>query len=102
MNFLKSLFSGPPSDRGLYLYVKPKACQEILRIRIDTSNDLSLADSGDGYFVRKMARGNRCPFPVEMQIYFDKNRRMTDKQIENGEFVSQEEYDAFMAEKEAN
>ena len=42
MNFLKSLFGGGgrDEDRGLYFYVQPKMCKEILRIRVDPLNDL--------------------------------------------------------------
>ena len=45
MNILKSLFGGGSrsSDRGIYFYVQPKMCQEILRIRVDPLNDLSIS-----------------------------------------------------------
>lgn len=107
MNFLKSLFGGGSNnnkgdERGYYVYVKPKACNEILRIRIDLYNDLSREDSGDGYFVRKMASGHRCPFTVEMTLNFSGNRQLVNRQIENGEFVEESDWDAFNAERESS
>jgi len=96
MNFLRRLFSGSgrSQDDGFYVYVQPKACQEILRVRIDLKNSLSLKDDGSGYFVRKMASGARCPFAVEMRLEFDSNRNMIGKSIENGEYVTEEDYRA--------
>ena len=86
MNILKSLFGGGSrsEDRGIYFYVQPKACQEILRIRVDPMNDLSRQDEGKGYWVRKVASGHRCPFQAEVEIFFDKNKRFTSSEITNG------------------
>ncbi len=102
MNFLKNLFGGgpkSPSDRGIYFYVKPKRCEEIVRIRIDTYNDLSISDDG-GYWVRKVASAIRCPFQAEVTLYFDKGRRLTESQVENGELVDKDDYDNYLAAKE--
>ena len=102
MNFLKNLFGGGGSSRdkrSLYLYVRPKRCDKLVAVRIDLYNDLSLADEGSGYFVRKIAQAARCPFPAELMLYFDKNRKLTNSTIENGEFVSEEEYDTWVQEQ---
>ncbi len=102
MQFLKTLLSGGSrsDDRGIYFYVQPKACQEILRIRVDPMNDLSRADDGKGYWVRKMASGHRCPFQAEVEIYFDKNKRMTSSEVTNGKLVSEEDWLAWRGERE--
>lgn len=96
MNFLKNLFGGvgAPQDDALYLYVQPKMCKEIVRVRIDMKNQLSREEDDSGFFVRKTARGQRCPFAAEMLLRFDSNRRMIEKTIENGTFVTEEEYRA--------
>lgn len=102
MQFLKNLFKSSPSNRGdsgMYVYVKPKMCKEILRVRIDMSNDLSLNDQEDGYFVRKTARGSRCPFPVEMTLHFSKSRQLVSQDIENGTFATVAEYTALYGEE---
>jgi hypothetical protein len=104
MNFLRRLFGGgggaPSGDRGVYVYVRPKMCKEILRLRIDPMNNLSESDEGGTYFVRKMATGNRCPFPVEVTLYFDGSKNLKSKEITNGEFVTEADYDAFMAQSQ--
>jgi hypothetical protein len=87
----------PPQDRALYVYVKPKACGEVLRVRIDTMNELSRTDDESGYFVRKLARGARCPFQVEIEIQFDGSRRVVSTDITNGTQATQAEYDAYVA-----
>ena len=54
MEFFKKLFSGggAPTERGLFYYVKPTGCTEIVRIRVDTMNEISQNDDGNGYFVK--------------------------------------------------
>lgn len=101
MNILKSLFGGGGrnEDRGIYFYVQPKMCQEILRIRVDPLNDLSRADDGKTYWCRKLASAARCPFQAEVTLYFDKNKRFTGEEVENGQLVSEE---AWLAQREGS
>lgn len=99
MNFFRKLFGGgsaPQDAHALYFYVRPKRCDEILPVRIDLRNDLSLADEG-GYFVRKMVRGTRCPFPAELHISFDDNRRITQVGVQDGESVEESAYQDWLA-----
>jgi hypothetical protein len=103
MNFLKKLFGGGPGgsgdDRGLYFYVRPKRCGEIVRVRIDPFSDMSQDDSG-GYFVRKIAQATRCPFPAELTLFFDKSRRLTGQDITDGEFVSEADFEAWQTKEQ--
>ena len=92
MHFLKNLFGGRSSDRGLYFYVQPKMCAEILRIRVDPMNDLSRADEGRVYWVRKVASGWRCPFQAEVEVYFDRNKRVISTEVTNGRLVSEADW----------
>lgn len=98
MNFLRKLFGGSQTrpDSGLYLYIQPKMCQEIVQVRVDAVNHPSLADDGESYILRKMVSGTRCPFQAEITLIFDKNRRIIEQQIENGKFVTAEDYQAFL------
>lgn len=97
MNFLKNLFGlgGTSRDGGYYVYVKPKMCQEIIKIRINMNADLSPTDDYEGYWIRKVASATRCPFQAELTLYFDKSRNLKDRQIENGEYVTEEDYLAY-------
>ena len=101
MNFLKklgALFSASPGDsRNLWLYVKCDKCGEILKGRVDLHNDLSVqyGDSGSGasYFCRKVFVGsNRCYNPIELELTFDKDRRLLSEEIKGGETVTREDY----------
>lgn len=100
MNFLKNLFGGggQARDGGYYVYVKPKMCKEIVKIRINLSNDLSLTDDSKGYWVRKVASATRCPFQSELTLYFNKSRQLVDKEITNGEYVDEATYQAYLVE----
>ena len=102
MNFLKNLFGGgnQSKDGGYYVYVKPKMCQEVVRVRINMNSDLSQTDDMDGYWVRKVASATRCPFQAELTLHFNKSRKLVDREIENGEYVSEEDYLAFTGETE--
>ena len=103
MNFLKNLFGGGGArsdDRGIYFYVQPKMCAEILRIRVDPMNDLSRTDDGKGYWVRKVASGHRCPFQAEVELYFDKNKRFKDSAVTQGRLASEAEWQAQQATRE--
>ena len=103
MNFLKRLFGGGggtgDDKRSFYVYVRPKRCDEIVEVRIDLLNELSQEDTGKGYFVRKIARGTRCPFPAELLLRFNQSRRAIETQIKDGEVVTAEEYEEWLAAK---
>ena len=95
MNFLKKLFAGGgsgSSDRGIYFYVQPKACKEILKVRVDPMNEISQSEDGKGYYTRKLVSGHRCPFQAELEIYFDKNRNVTNTDVTNGKIVTEAEW----------
>ena len=96
MNFLKNLFGGGgrSEDRGIYFYVQPKMCKQILRVRVDPLNDLSRADDGKNYWCRKVASAARCPFQAEVELYFDKNKRFTGSDVTDGKLVSETEWEA--------
>lgn len=101
MNFLKNLFGGgsqTPVDRnGMYIYVQPKRCEEIVEVRINLMNDLSRKDEGNGYFVRKMVSATRCPFQAEVTIEFDNQRNVISQEAENGEIVDAAAYQRWVA-----
>ena len=67
--------SAPP-DRGVYIRVRCDACGEIVQTRLNPGAELSLADDGQSYFVRKVLVGQRCFRPIEVLIrYADQGGR---------------------------
>lgn len=102
MNILKNLFGGgggnhnAPKDDGIYVYVRPRGCEEVVQIRLHPGNDLSRSEDGSGYFVQKTARGSyRCFNPIEMTLYFDGQRNLSNHEIKGGDLVDESEYHAW-------
>lgn len=97
MEFLKKLFGGGKATSddasAMFLYLKGKKCGAITRLRIDMRNDLSLNDD-DQYYVRKVAVDNKCYGQVEVELWFDANKREVNRQITGGTLVSEEEWQA--------
>lgn len=107
MEFFKRLFGGgaprPAGDAaGEYFYIHLDGCDEMVRVRIDRNNDLSLADDNQTLFVRKSVRGKsyKCR-PAELEATFDANRRLQQIQVTGGRLVTQAEYDAWQAQPPA-
>jgi len=105
MRFFRALarmLSGTPAsaaqgDIGMYYYVKVRRSGEVVRIRINPNNDLSLTDDESGYFVRKVAVGTRSFERVELEVTYDKNRNVTHIEVQGGTLVDQAAYEADQA-----
>jgi hypothetical protein len=85
-------------DEGIYFYVRCDRCGDRVRVRLNPMADLQqeFGDSGNqsGYSVRKMVVDQRCFRPIEVRMRFDDQRRERSREIQGGEFLTQEEYDA--------
>lgn len=104
MNFIKNLFGGggnsnASGDRGVYFYVQPKRCDEIVKVRVDPVNDLSARDDSDGYVVRKTVSATRCPFQAEITVYFDKSRHAQEVVVDNGKDVTEAEFETWQSSR---
>jgi len=98
MKFIKkvsSFFTGSGErngDRSLSISVRCGRCGEVIRTRVDLSNDLA-AEFGEGereaaYFCRKVLIGKQgCYVPVEVLLKFDARRSLVEKQISGGKFL---------------
>ena len=90
---LSNLFSSPGiEDYSYWLEVKCGRCGEIIRARVDMRNDLSLRfdDGKKNYYCRKVLMGDgekHCFQTVEVELTFNKDRKLIDRQISGGEFV---------------
>jgi len=88
---------GNDDKRAFRVYVRCDRCQEAIRLRVDLYSDLSI-QYGEGkddevLFTRKMIMGNRdCFERILVELSFDKHRRLKDKSIENGTFITEEEF----------
>lgn len=106
MNFLKKLFGGSSAgDRdgsGMYFYVKLLRCEDIIRVRVDMNNELSLNDDATGYWVRKMVSGSnyKCSH-AELNVYFDMNRKLQNSEVQGGQLVKREDYESWTSKQQA-
>ena len=92
---LKSVFSGSGQKASEYwIYVRCRRCGEVVKTRLDLLSGLSLSDEG-GYVVRKTLVGNQLCFErIEVILTFDGNRQLIDQEIQRGEFITAEAYEA--------
>jgi hypothetical protein len=101
MSFFKRLgdfFSGAQrTDENSFRFtVQCKRCGEKIEGRVDMRNDLSQQYEEDGdkttYFTRKvlMGSGSLCFQRIEVELTFDENRKLVDRQIQGGTFVEEE------------
>lgn len=93
---IRSILGSGSRERSEWVYVQCVHCGEKLRARIDTYNDLSVQydDRGEStYFCRKVIIGSaRCYRPIEVKLSFDGNRRLIDREIDGGRFITMEDY----------
>lgn len=92
---LKSVFTGGGQKASEYwIYVRCRRCGEVIKTRLDLQSGLSRSDEG-GYLVRKTLVGNQLCFErIEVTLTFDENRQLVDREIQRGEFITAEAYEA--------
>ncbi|MBM7844078.1 hypothetical protein [Herpetosiphon giganteus] len=95
MSFFRKLFGGgssqPTSDAGIYLQVRCKRCGSVIRLRIDSRNDLSQRDDDENFFVRKTLVDDRCYSRIELEAVFSPKRQLINCEINGGTLVAGEE-----------
>jgi len=82
--------SGDPA--GMYFYIQPDNCDEVVRLRVNRDNDLSLNDDDSGYWVHKVVRGAKCFNGVDVDLYFDMSKRLKDSTLKGGKLVEEAAY----------
>lgn len=91
---LTNLFSssGKTDPDAYWIVTRCNRCGEVIRTRVSLSNDLSVEYEGDetSYFCRKVLMGEgRCFQRVEVELTFDANRRLVNREISGGQFVDE-------------
>ncbi|MEB2286803.1 MAG: hypothetical protein OZ934_01710 [Anaerolineae bacterium] len=100
MSFLKRLLGGGGKSgdpEGLYFYVRAAKTGEVIRVRLNRSNDLSLTEDLGGYFARKVIVGQKSFERIETHFHFDKNRHFVSADVTGGELVEREDYETYLA-----
>ncbi len=105
MSFWRRLFEGRASaESGYWVYVCCQACGEPLKTRVDLDHDLSAqygaTETETTFFCRKTLIGSGpCFAPVQVELTFDHRRRLLHRQIHGGRFLTEDEYQALLAER---
>jgi hypothetical protein len=90
--FLKS--STSPDESAYWISVRCNRCGEEIRSRVNLYNDLSVEYQGEGeqiYRCRKVLVGRKgCFQRIEVELVFDKNRRLIEGDISGGEFIQKD------------
>lgn len=101
MGFFKKLFGGAnrqPQDSGIYLYFRSKrAADAVTKVRIEPTYDLNR--DGDGHSWHKTIVDSRYFSRINAVVRLDSNYRVISADLDNGELISAEEYDAILAER---
>jgi len=78
-----------------WVYVRCNRCGEKIRTRLNLHNDLSVSYEGGKktYFCRKYLIGDQgCFQQVIVELTFDQNRKVIQREIQGGQFLSAAEY----------
>jgi hypothetical protein len=79
---------GRSQDGGIYIRVRCDACGEVVQTRINPNSELSLADEGEGYYVRKVLVGRQCFRPIEVRLrYSDLGKHEISREVKGGTTV---------------
>jgi hypothetical protein len=106
--------AGQSADRGLYRYVRCSRCQDVVRVRISMSSEVSeISDEPDEdgdvrrpenpaarYAVTKGVVDSKCFRPMRLTILFDGRRREIESSVEGGEVVDEAAWDAVRASRQ--
>ena len=83
--------SSASQARQLYEFaVQCRRCGDVLPAYVNLQNDLSQDYERDVWFVRKLISGsgaNRCFQQIEVQLTFDANKKLIEREITGGTFV---------------
>jgi hypothetical protein len=98
MNVLKRLFGGigQGDAGGMYFYIRSRRSGEITQLRLDL-NQLSPEYENErvsGYYAHKTVVGQRSFERMEAEFSFDANKRLVNKSVTGGEFVTREDWAA--------
>lgn len=106
---LKRLLGGGSSGRssvegdarGLWFYFRCKRCGSAVAVRVDRLNDLNREEGAGVFLLRKDVMDNKCFQLMTAEIWLDENYNVVTSEINGGELISREEYEAAQAKQEA-
>lgn len=83
---------------ALWLYFRCNRCGSVVRVRAHKRNDLNRVEEENGFpgafVLHKDVMDNKCFQLMHADIYFDASYQVVASEVQGGELVSQEEYEA--------
>ncbi|MFW6014881.1 MAG: hypothetical protein ACOCRK_00425 [bacterium] len=95
MNFLKKIFLPIKKRNLIHFYLRDKKCGEKIKLVIRKSYDVNRLYNKKNkakYEINKVVICNECYNKIEMKVLLDKNYNIVSKEINNGEFITENEY----------
>jgi len=93
MERLRQAFGGGSrGEDGIIFYVRCERCGEKLKIRVSRRFEVTRDHDEGGYVLRKEMMDGRCFSLMYATIRFDEKYRPVSKEIEGGEFITEEEF----------
>mgnify|MGYP007130807802 CR=1 FL=1 len=78
------------------MYLQCDKCGERLALRLRKSSEIQREDDGSHdyqMFINKTVIGNDCFNRMQLRLEFDGMYRVVNKQLENGTFITKDEYE---------
>lgn len=110
MGFLEKLLNklkGPSSSPGeesihvtkdaVWVYLKCDRCGEKLALRLRKSSEIQREEAGTQdyqMFINKTVIGNECFNRMQLRLEFDGMYKVMNKRLQNGTFISKNEYES--------
>lgn len=92
---------GGPDNRTQNIFVLSQRCREPIAGQVDLLNELSRTeDDGAEFYSRKVLHtsgDNRCFDQVEVNLWFDRNKRIVNHEVSGGRWLEADEYAAELA-----
>jgi hypothetical protein len=91
-------------DTAFWIHVRCRRCGEAIRVRADRRYDVAsewcdTGESGPAYTMHKDIVGARCFQRISVDLTFDHRLQIRERRIAGGEFLSEAEYAAALAEQ---
>ena len=95
IKFLKSIFTGERQKKTIKIYLKDNKCGEKIKLVLRKGYDI-VSEYGDqkeaAFSIKKMVICNNCYNKIELYIEFDKYYDIINKEIKNGQLLTEEEF----------
>jgi hypothetical protein len=96
MGFFKGLFSTNRNNNIINIFLKDNKCGHKIRVVLRKSYDIQRVyddqDQEAAFMINKLIICDKCFNKINIDIKFDKRYNILSRKIDNGEFITEEEY----------